>query len=41
MIAKSPKRTGIGGLVGIGSIWAVQLLLVAACFGIIFTVSGH
>lgn len=41
MIVKGPKRTGIGILIGIGSMWAVTLLLVAACFGIIFAVSGH
>lgn len=41
MIVKGPKRTGIGIIIGIGSIWAVSLLLVAACFGIIFAVSGR
>lgn len=40
MIVKGPKRTGIGIIVGIGSIWAVALLMIAACFGIIFAVSG-
>lgn len=41
MVVKGPKRTGIGIFIGIGSIWAVQLLLVAACFGIFFAFSGH
>lgn len=41
MIVKGPKRTGIGIIIGIGSIWAVGLLLVAACFGIFFLGSGH
>ena len=41
MTVKGPRRTGIGIFIGIGSVWAVQLLLVAACFGIIFALSGH
>lgn len=41
MTVKGPRRTGIGIFIGIGSIWAVQLLLVAACFGLIFAISGH
>lgn len=41
MIVKGPRRTGIGILVGIGSMWAVGLLLVAACFGIFFLGNWH
>lgn len=41
MIVKGPKRTGIGIIIGIGSICAVALLLVAACFGIFFLGNRH
>lgn len=41
MIVKGPRRTGIGILIGIGSIWAVAMLLVAACFGIFFLGNWH
>lgn len=41
MIRKGPRRTGIGILIGIASMWAVQLLLIAACFGVIIFVSGR
>lgn len=41
MIVKGPRRTGIGILIGIGSMWAVTLLLVAACFGIFFLGNWH
>lgn len=41
MILKGPRRTGIGIFIGIGSIWAVQLLLMAACFGLLIAFSGH
>lgn len=41
MIVKGPRRTGIGILIGIGSMWAVTLLLVAACFGIFFMGNWH
>ena len=41
MIVKGRRRTGIGILIGIGTIWAVQLLLVAACFGIVLMSLGH
>jgi hypothetical protein len=41
MIVKGPRRTGIGIIIGIGSMWAVSLLLVAACFGIFFLGNWH
>lgn len=41
MITKGPRRTGIGIFIGIGSIFAVSLLLVAACFGIFFVLAGR
>lgn len=33
MLVKGPRRTGLGIFIGIGSIAAVMMLLVAACFG--------
>jgi hypothetical protein len=41
MIVKGPRRTGIGIVIGIGSMWAVCLLLIAACFGIFFLGNWH
>lgn len=41
MIVKGPRRTGLGIIIGIGSMWAVSLLLVAACFGIFFLGNWH
>ena len=41
MIVKGPRRTGIGIIIGIGSMWAVGLLLVAACFGIFIAGKWH
>lgn len=41
MIVKGPRRTGLGIIIGIGSMWAVSLLLMAACFGIFFLGNWH
>lgn len=41
MIVNGPRRTGVGIFIGIGSIFAVSLLLVAACFGIVFVLLGR
>ena len=41
MIVKGPRKTGLGIIIGIGSIWAVSLLLMAACFGIFFLGNWH
>lgn len=41
MLVKGPRRTGLGIVIGIGSIWAVAMLLVAACFGIFFLGNWH
>ena len=35
MLVKGPRRTGLGIFVGIGTLWAVAMLLVAACFGLV------
>jgi hypothetical protein len=39
MVVKGPRRTGIGVFIGIGSIFAVGILLVAACFGLVLMIS--
>lgn len=41
LLVSRRTRTGLGVMIGLASVWAVCLLLVAACFGLMVSSWGH
>jgi hypothetical protein len=41
LLVSGRRRTGLGVMLGLASVWAVCLLLVAACFGVMVSSWGH